>query len=191
VFGRLKIDTVVIRGVNDDELIPLIEYARSVNGEIRFIEYMDVGGASHWSLDRVVSGRQMLDVLARHYGKIVPIHEAGSSAPAERFTLEDGTTFGIISSTTSPFCSTCDRSRLTADGMWYLCLYATGGIDLRAPLRQGASIDDLQARIAGGWGARADRGAEARLALGERRAFVPVQDLLKRDPHLEMHTRGG
>jgi cyclic pyranopterin phosphate synthase len=191
VFGRLKIDTVVIRGVNDDELIPLIEYARSVNGEIRFIEYMDVGGASHWSLDRVVSGRQMLDVLARHYGKIVPIHEAGSSAPAERFALEDGTTFGIISSTTSPFCSTCDRSRLTADGMWYLCLYATGGIDLRAPLRQGASIDDLQARIAGGWGARADRGAEARLALGERRAFVPVQDLLKRDPHLEMHTRGG
>jgi cyclic pyranopterin phosphate synthase len=137
-FGRLKIDTVVIRGVNDDELVPLIEYGRSVNGEIRFIEYMDVGGASRWSADRVVSRKHMLEVLAQHYGVIAPIDEPGSSAPAERFALDDGTTFGIIASTTAPFCSTCDRSRLTADGMWYLCLYATRGVDLRAPLRAGA-----------------------------------------------------
>jgi cyclic pyranopterin phosphate synthase len=191
VFGRLKIDTVVIRGVNDDELIALVEYARSVNGEIRFIEYMDVGGASRWSPDRVVSRREILSTLARQYGSIVPIEEAGSSAPAERFALEDGTTFGIISSTTAPFCSSCDRSRLTADGMWYLCLYASGGIDLRAPLRRGASPEELRALIAAGWGARADRGAEDRVALGDRRAFVPVQDVLKKDPHLEMHTRGG
>jgi len=190
-FGRLKLDTVVIRGVNDDELIPLVEYARSVNAEIRFIEYMDVGGASRWSPDRVVSRRQMLEALARHYGAITPIEEPGSSAPAERFVLDDGLTFGIISSTTAPFCSACDRSRLTADGMWYLCLYATHGIDLRAPLRQGLSTADLKSIIAGGWGARADRGAEERVALGDRRAFVPVQDLLKKDPHLEMHTRGG
>jgi cyclic pyranopterin phosphate synthase len=190
-FGRLKLDTVVIRGVNDDELIPLIEYARSVNAEIRFIEYMDVGGASRWSPDRVVSRRQMLEAIARRYGAIAPIEEPGSSAPAERFVLDDGLTFGIISSTTAPFCSACDRSRLTADGMWYLCLYATHGIDLRAPLRQGLSTADLKSIIAGGWSARADRGAEERVALGDRRAFVPVQDLLKKDPHLEMHTRGG
>ena len=189
-FGRLKIDTVVIRGVNDDELVPLIEYGRSVNGEIRFIEYMDVGGASRWSPDRVVSRQDMLDALARHYGVIAPIAEPGS-APAERFALGDGTTFGIIASTTAPFCSTCDRSRLTADGMWYLCLYATRGLDLRAPLRAGASSGELGALIAGGWRARDDRGAEDRLALGDQRAFVPVQDLLRKDPHLEMHTRGG
>jgi cyclic pyranopterin phosphate synthase len=191
VFGRLKIDTVVIRGVNDDELVSLVEYGRSVNGEVRFIEYMDVGGASRWAVERVVSRREMLETLARHYGTIVPIDEPGSTAPAERFALEDGTTFGIIASTTDPFCRTCDRSRLTADGMWYLCLYATRGLDLRAPLRHGASADDLKALIAAGWSARDDRGAEARLALGDRRAFVPVQDLLKRDPHIEMHTRGG
>ena len=191
VFGRLKIDTVVMRGVNDDELVPLIEYGRAVNGEVRFIEYMDVGGASRWSPDRVVSRQAMLDVLARHYGVIVPIDEAGSSAPAERYTLEDGTTFGIIASTTDPFCATCDRSRLTADGMWYLCLYATRGLDLRAPLRAGVPLDQLRELIGRGWGARADRGAEDRLALGDRRAFVPVQDLLRKDPHLEMHTRGG
>jgi cyclic pyranopterin phosphate synthase len=191
VFGRLKIDTVVIRGVNDDELVPLLEYGRSVNGEVRFIEYMDVGGASRWSGERVVSRREMLENLERHYGPIAAIDEPGSTAPAERFSLADGTTFGIIASTTDPFCRTCDRSRLTADGMWYLCLYATHGLDLRAPLRRGATVDEITALIAGSWGARDDRGAEERLALGDRRAFVPVQDLLKRDPHIEMHTRGG
>jgi cyclic pyranopterin phosphate synthase len=191
VFGRLKIDTVVIRGVNDDELIPLLEYGRSVDGEVRFIEYMDVGGASRWSPERVVSRREMLETLSRRYGAVVPIDEPGSTAPAERYALPDGTTFGIIASTTDPFCRTCDRSRLTADGMWYLCLYATHGLDLRAPLRAGLPADALRTLIGGGWMARDDRGAEQRLALGDRRAFVPVQDLLRKDPHLEMHTRGG
>ena len=177
--------------MNDDELVSLIEYGRSVNAEVRFIEYMDVGGASRWTPDRVVSRREMLETIARRYGAVTPIDEPGSSAPAERFALEDGTTFGIIASTTEPFCKSCDRSRLTADGMWYLCLYATRGIDLRAPLRLGASADELKALVSGGWRARDDRGAEDRVALGERRAFVPVQDLLRKDPHLEMHTRGG
>ena len=191
VFGRLKIDTVVIRGVNDDELVALVEYGRAVNGEVRFIEYMDVGGASRWSPERVVSRQEILRALGGHYGTIVPVDEPGGSAPAERYALPDGTTFGIIASTTDPFCRTCDRSRLTADGMWYLCLYATRGLDLRAPLRAGVPAGELKALIAGGWGARADRGAEDRLALGSQRAFVPVQDLLRKDPHLEMHTRGG
>ena len=190
-FGRLKIDTVVTRGINDDELVPLIEYGRAANAEVRFIEYMDVGGASRWSDQRVYSRREMLDVLARHYGDVTPIEEPGSTAPAERFALTDGTTFGIIASTTEPFCRTCDRSRLTADGMWYLCLYATRGIDLRAAVRRGASVEELTTIVGAGWRGRADRGAEARLALGDRRAFVPVQDLLRKDPHLEMHTRGG
>ncbi|HEY2152872.1 MAG TPA: GTP 3',8-cyclase MoaA [Vicinamibacterales bacterium] len=191
VFGSLKLDTVVIRGVNDDELVALLEYGRAANAEVRFIEYMDVGGASRWSPDRVVSRVEMLDTLARNYGAITPIDEAGSSAPAERFALKDGTTFGIIASTTEPFCRLCDRSRLTADGMWYLCLYASRGLDLRAPLRRGGTIEELTALVSGGWRARDDRGAEARLALGDRRAFVPVQDVLRKDPHLEMHTRGG
>jgi cyclic pyranopterin phosphate synthase len=190
VYGQLKIDTVVIRGVNDDELVDLIEFGRTVNAEVRFIEYMDVGGASRWSPARVVSRQHILETLARHFGAIAPVDEPGASAPADRFLLEDGTSFGIIASTTDPFCATCDRSRLTADGMWYLCLYATRGVDLRAPLRQGASPEELRALITGGWQRRDDRGAEDRLALGERRAFVPVQDLLKKDPHLEMHTRG-
>jgi cyclic pyranopterin phosphate synthase len=189
VFGGLKIDTVVIKGVNDDELIELIEYGKRVNGEVRFIEYMDVGGATHWSPANVLSRQEMLDRLSRHYGDIEPIVEH-SSAPADRFTLPDGTVFGIISSTTDPFCRSCDRSRLTADGMWYLCLYATHGIDLRAALRGGRSPEEIAGVISRGWQRRDDRGAETRLALGERRAFVPIK-ALKQDPHLEMHTRGG
>src|SRR5205823_835917 len=183
VFGGFKIDTVVIKGVNDDELAELIELGKTMNAEVRFIEYMDVGGASRWSRDRVVSRREMLDALSRRYGTIDPLHEI-SSAPADRFRLPDGTVFGIISSTTEPFCRSCDRSRLTADGMWYLCLYATTGTDLRGPLRRGAKVDELKEMIAAAWRARDDRGAEQRLALGDRRAFVPVRDLLKRDPHL-------
>ena len=188
-FGTVKLDTVVIRHVNDDELVALIEYGKTVNAEVRFIEYMDVGGATNWSWDNVVPRREMIERLTAHYGRVDAIVES-SSAPADRFRLPDGTVFGIISSTTEPFCSTCDRSRLTADGMWYLCLYATRGTDLRAALRAGASVDDLKALVADGWKARTDRGAESRLALGERRAFVPLATL-KKNPHLEMHTRGG
>ncbi len=192
VFGAFKIDTVVIKGTNDDELVDLIEYGKTRAAEVRFIEYMDVGGATHWSPNGVFSRQEMLARLTAHYGTpITPIvDDAESSAPADRFSLPDGTTFGIISSTTEPFCRSCDRSRLTADGMWFLCLYAAKGIDLRAALRAGACSEQLRGMIAEAWGARDDRGAETRLALGERRAFVPIKSL-RQDPHLEMHTRGG
>jgi len=186
---QFKIDTVVIKGVNDDELADLIEYGKSVGAEVRFIEYMDVGGATKWLPDRVLSRAEMITALSARYGTITPLVE-DSSAPADRYQMADGTVFGIISSTTQPFCSNCDRSRLTADGMWYLCLYAARGVDLRAALRAGVSRDHIAAMIRGAWQARDDRGAEQRLELGDRRAFVPVK-ALKKDPHLEMHTRGG
>lgn len=185
----LKIDTVVMRGVNEDELVDLVEFAGGVGAEVRFIEYMDVGGATHWSMERVVSRREMLAGLTARYGAIVPIVEE-SSAPADRFRLPDGRIFGIISSTTEPFCRSCDRSRLTADGLWYLCLYATRGLDLRGALRAGASRDELLGLIRSTWQGRRDRGAEERLALPERRPLIQIGEL-RRDPHLEMHTRGG
>jgi cyclic pyranopterin phosphate synthase len=188
-FTGTKLDTVVIRGVNDDELGNLIEFGKGVPAEVRFIEYMDVGGATRWSPDQVVSRKEMLERLEGRYGRIEPLVEV-STAPADRFRLADGTTFGIIASTTAPFCADCDRSRLTADGLWYLCLYATRGIDLRGPLRGGAGPDELRALITGGWRARTDRGAEDRLALGNRQPLVQISGL-RRDPHLEMHTRGG
>ncbi len=188
-FTGTKLDTVVIRGVNDDELNDLVEFARTVPAEVRFIEYMDVGGATRWSREQVVSRAEMLDRLARRYGPIEPVIEE-SSAPADRFRLPDGTVFGIIASTTAPFCADCDRSRLTADGMWYLCLYALRGTDLRKPLRAGASEDALRELIRDRWQGRRDRGAEERLALRDRSPLIQIARL-KEDPHLEMHTRGG
>ena len=189
LFPGLKLDTVVIRGVNDDEIADLLEFARRYGAEVRFIEYMDVGGATHWSMPRVVPRREMLERLSAQYGRITPVVEE-SSAPADRYTLPDGLTFGIISSTTEPFCHACDRSRLTADGLWYLCLYAAHGTDLRRPLRSGATPEQLAQLIRATWEVRSDRGAEERLASRDRSPLIPI-DRLKRDPHLEMHTRGG
>jgi len=188
-FASLKIDTVVIRGVNDDELAPLLEYGRRAGAEVRFIEYMDVGGATRWTTAAVVSRREMLERLEARYGSIVPLDEA-SSAPADRYALPDGTVFGIISSTTEPFCDSCDRSRLTADGVWLMCLYATAGTDLRRPLRAGATDEEIRHLIATVWSSRADRGAEERLTFDRREPLIPVS-ALKKDAHLEMHTRGG
>lgn len=192
-FTGLKIDTVAIKGFNDDEIVKLIEYGKSVRGEVRFIEYMDVGGATDWSMTQVLAKDEILAMLARHYGGVEPIRE-DSSAPAQRFCLPDGTIFGIIASTTVPFCSTCDRSRLTADGMWYLCLYAKHGFDLRVPLRRGASAEAIASLITSVWQERRDRGAEARKAL-EQQGLRELQLIdisrLREDPHLEMHARGG
>lgn len=189
-FTGLKLDTVISRGDNDDELVDLLEYARDVGAELRFIEYMDVGGAVAWRPDAVVSRDEMLARLADHYGPIEPVPAPGSSAPAERFRLPDGQTFGIVASTTRPFCAACDRARLTADGVLLLCLYAQHGTDLRRPLRAGASHDTLRRLIEAVWQGRADRGAEERLRLRDRGVYIPVA-ALKKDAHLEMHTRGG
>lgn len=192
-FTSLKLDTVAIRGFNDDELVALIEFAKQVQAEVRFIEYMDVGGANDWSQQQVLSRAEMLTLLSRHYGVIEPMSERGA-APAQRYLLSDGTTFGIIPSTTTPFCSSCDRSRVTADGMWYRCLYATTGTDLRTPLRAGASAGEMRALLRAGWQGRSDRGAEERKALerdGLRIGGLIGIEKLRENPHLEMHARGG
>jgi GTP 3',8-cyclase len=189
VFGAIKIDTVVIRGENDDELLDLAAYAGRLGAEIRFIEYMDVGGATRWSAARVVPRAEILARLDAAIGPAVAMGRP-DAAPASRYALPDGQAFGVIASTTEPFCADCDRARLTADGQLFTCLYATRGVDLRGPLRAGASDTELAAIIRGVWQARVDRGAEARHAVEDRTSFIS-RDALKARPHLEMHTRGG
>lgn len=189
-LAPLKFNSVVIRGFNDDELVDMIEFARAREAEVRFIEYMDVGGATRWSMDLVVSKREMLERLERHYGPIQALDDDGT-APADRYTLADGTAFGIVASTTEPFCRTCDRSRVTADGVWLLCLYAASGVDLRTPLREGATTDELRDLIVETWEDRADRGAEKRAELSSARGPLYQLEDLRSDPHREMHTRGG
>lgn len=188
-FTGTKIDTVAIADVNEGELPRLVEFARSVDAEIRFIEYMDVGGATRWRMDRVIPRKRILEVLTAHFGTITEVPRS-DSAPAERFTLPDGTTFGIISSVTQPFCSSCDRARVTADGMWFTCLYAETGTDLRALLRGGASDAALRQKLLDVWAGRRDRGAEVRAGMPDRGALAQA-DAMRANPHLEMHTRGG
>jgi cyclic pyranopterin phosphate synthase len=188
-FGAVKLDTVLMRGVNDDEIEPLVAFAESRHAEIRFIEYMDVPGATHWDASRVVSRVEVLERVRQAFGEIETLPPDGP-APASRYRLASGQVFGIIASTTTPFCSTCDRIRLTADGHLFSCLYATRGLDIRTPLRDGASDEDLVSLLTTTWQQRTDRGAEARLSAPDRSAFIAVEDL-RRAPQLEMHTRGG
>jgi cyclic pyranopterin phosphate synthase len=188
-FASVKLNTVVIRGFNDDEVLDLLEFARARGLEARFIEYMDVGGATGWSMDQVVSQREILDLIARHHGTVEPLRRT-AWAPAERFALRDGTVFGVIASTTAPFCRTCDRARLTADGTLLLCLYGEEGLDLRELLRGGADDRQIAQRIAAVWRHRRDRGAEERAALPERGILHRIESL-RADPRREMHTRGG
>lgn len=189
-FTGTKLNAVIIRGFNDDELLDLLEFGRERDMEVRFIEYMDVGGATRWSRADVVSRAEMLQRIGARYGPVRVAPKADPRAPADRFLLPGGAAFGIIASTTSPFCRTCDRSRITADGMWFLCLYAVGAVDLKDRIRSGATDDELRAVVTQVWQERRDRGAEERLAAPERGPLYRLEGL-RADPHREMHTRGG
>lgn len=189
-FTGTKINTVVMRGVNEDEIVDLIEFGRSRRAEVRFIEYMDVGGATNWSPGAVVSRSEILERVAERFGDVRDVPSHDRAAPADRYVLGDGTTFGVIASVTSPFCRTCDRSRVTADGLWFLCLYAADGIDLKSLLRGQATDDELAEVIRTRWTERSDRGAEERAGQPDRGALYQIEGL-RADPHREMHTRGG
>jgi len=190
-FTRTKVNTVVVRGLNEDELTDLIEFGRDRDLEVRFIEYMDVGGATRWSPEEVVTRSEILERVEGRLGRVEPVRsDDDRGAPAARYRLPDGTVFGIISSTTAPFCGGCGRSRLTADGVWFTCLYADGGVNLRDEVRAGASDEEVAAIIERTWTARTDRGAEERLAQSGRGPLFQLESL-RADPHREMHTRGG
>lgn len=189
--GPLKLDTVVLRGANDDEVLSLLDFAREKGAELRFIEYMDVGGATNWRPADVVSRAELLERVGAALGPLQALPRDTPDAPAEVFATARGDRFGIIASTTAPFCGACDRARLTADGRFFTCLYAPQGLDLKGPLRAGAQPAQLEALLTGRWSARDDRGAEARLALHQGRGRLASPEDLRRAPHLEMHTRGG
>lgn len=199
-FRGTKLDTVAMRGFNDDELAEFLVFGKRRGIEVRFIEYMDVLGAVDWAAEKVISRREMLDEISEAVGADVLLFGEQGAAPAARFQLGEratldgvdlaGYVFGIIASTTEPFCAACDRSRVTADGRWYQCLYAREGSDLRGPLRDGATDAELRALLTGSWSERAARGAEERLDEAERGAAAR-RDELSADHHLEMHKRGG
>jgi GTP 3',8-cyclase len=161
-MNPIKVNAVIIRGFNDDELLALAEFGRRHGFEMRLIEYMDVGNASGWTPERTFSKREMLEIIHARF----PVREVGrasGSAPAVDYEFIDGAgQLGIIGSVTEPFCSSCTRARLTADGKFVTCLFAEAGIDLKSKMRQGASDQELQEIITSVWLQRTDRYSDLR-----------------------------
>ena len=162
-FSAVKINTVVERGVNDDEILDLVEFSRKNRFPIRFIEYMDVGNSNDWNSDKVVTKEEILETIHARY----PLHEAernNHSAPSVDFEFSDGGgQMGVVASVTEPFCSACTRARLTADGKLVTCLFSEKGFDLKALLRTGAGDEEIRGAIGTLWQGRKDRYSEERL----------------------------
>jgi cyclic pyranopterin phosphate synthase len=138
----VKINAVVVRGFNDDEIVPMARWARDRGVELRFIEFMPLDAPGEWTRDQVVPAGEILTKLDQEVGLEAP--DPRGSAPAERYRYRDGKgAVGIIASVTRAFCAQCDRIRLTADGQIRTCLFATTEYDLRAPLRSGATDDAI------------------------------------------------
>jgi cyclic pyranopterin phosphate synthase len=136
-----------MRGINDDEVVDFLRLGRERGVEIRFIEFMPLDAQGEWSADRVVTATEILERAAEHFD-FDPVQRGHE--PAERFVYRDGGgSFGVIASVTRPFCESCDRVRLTAEGQLRNCLFALGHLDLRALLRGGASDDELAGAVAG------------------------------------------
>ncbi|MFM7755623.1 MAG: GTP 3',8-cyclase MoaA [Actinomycetota bacterium] len=145
-FEQVKINTVVERGVNDDEIVDLARFGRDMGVEVRFIEYMPLDAQGHWMNDLVVSQDEIVEKISAVF-PLEPVPARGA-APADRWRYTDGRgTVGVIPSVTKPFCGDCDRVRLTADGQFRTCLFATDEFDLRALMRNGADDDALAAEI--------------------------------------------
>jgi cyclic pyranopterin phosphate synthase len=185
-LAPVKINAVIIRGTNDDEILDLVEFARSNDFEMRFIEYMDVGNANAWSLEKTVTKEEILATVNSRF----PVREVGranGSAPAVDYEFLDGAgEVGIIGSVTEPFCSSCTRVRLTADGKLVTCLFAESGFDLKKLLRTGASDNEIAEHIQNIWSARTDRFSDLRWAQVRSGDYQP-----REHKKIEMITLGG
>ena len=162
-LNPIKLNTVVQRGVNDDDILDMVEFSRKNRFWIRFIEYMDVGNSNNWVSEGMVSKKEILEKI--HAG--FPLKEIGrhdQSAPAVNYQFIDGTgNVGVIASVTEPFCTGCTRARLTADGKLVMCLFADKSFDLKKQIRGGAGDDEIIDFIRSAWSERSDRYSEERL----------------------------
>ena len=183
----IKINAVVERGVNEDDVLPLVEFGRSHGFVMRFIEYMDVGTANAWRLERTVPKKEILERINERF-PLEPAGRADGNAPAMDYAFRDGKgTVGIVASVTEPFCGSCSRGRLTADGRLVTCLFSRTGHDLKARLRNGTGDDELRAWMESVWAGRTDRFSADRLnAIQSADGYDPA-----RHDKIEMITLGG
>jgi cyclic pyranopterin phosphate synthase len=181
----IKLNCVVQRGVNDHTLVELARRFHGSGHIVRFIEYMDVGTLNGWELSQVVPAREIVERI----DAVLPLEPLDANYPGEvarRYAYRDGGgEIGVIASVSQPFCGGCTRARLTIEGRLVTCLFATGGVDLRTPLRAGADDAALSELIAGSWRARRDRYSEERAALTDATGHVAAR------PKIEMYQIGG
>ena len=182
----IKLNAVIERGVNDDDILELVEFSREHGLAIRFIEYMDVGNSNNWTSEKLVSKAEILEKISSRY----PLREIGrdqGSAPSVDYEFIDGRgDLGVIASVTEPFCSSCTRARLTADGKLVTCLFSQMGHDVKALLRNGTSDEDLVKFLSGVWQARRDRYSADRLEAMRSSHYDP-----KSHKKIEMISLGG
>ena len=178
-FSKLKINTVVQRKINDHTLLDLVKYFRNSGHTVRLIEFMDVGNVNQWNRDLVVPSADLLKAIHDRWA-LQPVAQQPAGETARRYSFTDGAgEIGFISSITEPFCGDCSRARITADGIFYSCLFSARGTVLRDKIRDGMGADELTQVIRDLWTKRADRYSELR---GE---------LPRQQPHVEMYRMGG
>jgi cyclic pyranopterin phosphate synthase len=182
----IKLNAVVERGVNEDDILPLVEFCREHGFAMRFIEYMDVGNSNNWTSDKLVSKKEIIETIAARY----PLREIGrhqGSAPSVDYEFVDGAgDIGVIASVTEPFCSSCTRARVTADGKFVTCLFSHIGHDVKALLRSAGSDEELVNFISSIWTQRGDRYSDERLQAMCSAAYDP-----KKNKKIEMIALGG
>jgi len=185
-LAPIKLNAVVERGVNEDDIIPLVEFARQHGFGMRFIEYMDVGNSNHWTSAKLVAKKDIIEKINAQY----PLREVGrdqGSAPAVDYEFIDGAgDIGVIASVTEPFCGSCTRLRLTADGKLVTCLFSQQGQDVKALLRGGANDDELRAFLSSIWQKRSDRYSMDRLEALNSAKYDPANHR-----KIEMISLGG
>jgi cyclic pyranopterin phosphate synthase len=161
-FDTIKLNCVVRRGVNEDQIVPLARYGRDHGLVVRFIEYMDVGTTNGWQMNEVVPSREVVTRVASAF-PVEPLEPNYMGEVAQRWRYLDGAgEMGVISSVSQPFCRTCTRARLSAIGELYTCLFAASGVDVRQWLRDGTTDEILQVRLEAVWKGRTDRYSELR-----------------------------
>ena len=181
-FGPIKINAVVQRGVNDHTIVDLARYFRERGHVMRFIEYMDVGNRNGWRLDHVVPADEIVAMIDAEM-PLEPVESGYRGEVAMRYRYRDGGgEMGVIASVTKPFCGDCTRIRLSPEGSIYTCLFSGVGRDLRGPIREGATDDELEEIVRGTWRARTDRYSEERSSMTEE---------LRAQEKVEMYHIGG
>ena len=185
-LAPIKLNAVVERGVNDDDIIPLVEFSREHGFAMRFIEYMDVGNSNNWTSAKLVSKKEIIERIHTRY----PLREIGrdqGSAPSVDYEFVDGGgDIGVIASVTEPFCDSCTRLRLTADGKFVTCLFSHVGHDVKALLRRGVTDDEVKAFLEAIWQKRTDRYSIERLDAMNSANYDP-----KSHRKIEMISLGG